>query len=117
MEVETMLARQAELQNRYHELVSSDGRPSETRAVSDEMRDLRIAIARAITGDAGPCPDCAAPAMGMLKTPGHVNKGQPVPPVYEIGCSGDCRKRARGWTPELARERWAKGEYVVEQPA
>lgn len=46
----------------------------------------------------------------MLKRPGYMNKGEEMPPVYEIG---DGVSRSRGFTPELAIERWNKEEFVV----
>ena len=113
---------------------------TEVEALSRKVIELQKSLSTFLAAGANPCPDCETSAIGMIKTPAHINNdGVEVPNLYEVGCPAICPpvlvirdsgvayehkgqkvfvKRwshsARAWTPEQAVENWNSGKWVED---
>lgn len=102
------------LRQRYHQLASSDARPSELRAAEEAIRANAAALSASIADGSKPCPTCSGAVAGIRKTPPMVQQGRELSALYEVGCAGACRLRARGPTPLATVEAWNAGAYFKE---
>ena len=106
-----LMERVASLRKQYHNLAQLDPPQSKLKLLSDQIQEACKAVSDSIASGANACPECKAPAGGMLKTPATVSQGRDLSAVYEVGCSGDCPLRSRASTPEKTVEAWNSGQY------
>lgn len=92
-----------ELRQQYHEAVGADEKPSVTRELADQIKDLQEQRSTMLSEGAEECPTCGNKPIGMKKRRGE----------YEVGCPL-CPTRSRGESVEEAVYWWNKGEYVPE---
>lgn len=98
----------------YHEAA-----PTESAAAlavrSAEIRIEMDALCVMLRGEAGPCPDCGAEPIGMLKTPAYVKKGREVPAVYAVRCANPKHpvRMSKAGSPRAAALLWNAGEFEV----
>lgn len=91
----------------YREAVPT--KPAHVAAAHLEgLGELREQLSAVLSDGAKPRAD-DLPVSGRLKCPAYMDRGRPIPPLYEVG---DGEKRARGISPAAAVAAWNRGEFV-----